>query len=91
MLTQDIEKRPQFFCWAIMKVSEALAHALAKEGVEVVFGMLDTVVVALAYGLLQRGIQVISARHEQAAVVMVNGYARVTTDLAYVSSEQARP
>lgn len=61
-----------------MKVFEALADALAKEGVEVVFAMLDTVVVALAYGLSQRGIKVISARHEQAAVVMADGYARVT-------------
>ena len=53
MPTQDIAKRSRFLWGAVMKVFEALADALAKEGVEVVFAMLDTVVVALACGLSQ--------------------------------------
>ncbi|MBI2867382.1 MAG: thiamine pyrophosphate-binding protein [Chloroflexi bacterium] len=61
-----------------MKVFEAIADAVAREGVQVVFSLVDEVTLALVHSLNERGVRVIRARHEQAAVAMADGYARAT-------------
>ncbi|WP_439534203.1 thiamine pyrophosphate-binding protein [Polymorphobacter sp.] len=62
-----------------MKSYEALAAALAAEGVDTVFGMLGNGVLDLSRELADRhGIRFVPARHEEVAVGMADGYSRAT-------------
>ena len=62
-----------------MKVYEALASAVALEGTEVVFTLMDSFTEDLMVELTEkRGIRAITTRHEQGAVLMADGYARAT-------------
>jgi thiamine pyrophosphate-dependent acetolactate synthase large subunit-like protein len=62
-----------------MKSFEALAAALAAEGVDTVFGLLGNGVLDLSRELADRhGIRFVAARHEEVAVGMADGYARAT-------------
>jgi thiamine pyrophosphate-dependent acetolactate synthase large subunit-like protein len=62
-----------------MKSYEALAAALAAEGVDTVFGLLGNGVLDLSRELADRhGIRFVAARHEEVAVGMADGYSRAT-------------
>ena len=62
-----------------MKSYEALAAALAAEGVDTVFGLLGNGVLDLGRELADKhNIRFIAARHEEVAVGMADGYARAT-------------
>ncbi|MBI2867897.1 MAG: thiamine pyrophosphate-binding protein [Chloroflexi bacterium] len=61
-----------------MKIFEAVAKAVAAEGTEVVFSVMDEVTISLVQAMHEEGVRVIHARHEQGAVVMADGYARAT-------------
>ena len=64
-----------------MKMSggEALAKSLAREGVEVVFGIPGVQLYGLVAGLRdEAGIDMITTRHEQATTYMADGYARAS-------------
>ena len=62
----------------IKTVGQALVSALAARGVEVVFGIPGVHTVEIYRGLLHSGIRHVTARHEQGAGFMADGYARVT-------------
>ncbi len=64
---------------AVMSGAQALIQSLAREGVEVVFG-LPGVQIMEAFDALyhQPGIRLITVRHEQSAAYMTDGYARTT-------------
>ena len=58
---------------------EVLAKSLAKEGVEVVFGVPGIQIYGIIAGLRDEpGIRMITPRHEQAATYMADGYARAS-------------
>ncbi len=58
---------------------EALAKSLAREGVEVVFGIPGIQTYGIVAGLRdESGIRLIATRHEQAATYMADGYARAS-------------
>ncbi len=58
---------------------EALAKSLAREGVEVVFGIAGIQIYGIVAGLRDEpGIRMITTRHEQAATYMADGYARAS-------------
>ena len=58
---------------------EALAKSLAREGVEVVFGIPGIQIYGIVAGLRDEpGIRMITTRHEQAATCMADGYARAS-------------
>ena len=59
-------------------VGEELARGLAARGVEVVFGIPGVHTVELYRGLPGSGIRHVTARHEQGAAFMADGYARVS-------------
>ena len=64
-----------------MKMSggEALAKSLAREGVEVVFGLPGIQLYGLVAGLRDEpGIEMVTTRHEQATTYMADGYARAS-------------
>ncbi len=62
-----------------MKSYEALAAAIAAEGVDTVFGLIGGGVLDLCRELADRhGIRFVAARHEEVAVGMADGYARAT-------------
>ena len=64
-----------------MKMSggEALAKSLAREGVEVVFGIPGVQLYGLVAGLRdESGIGMVTTRHEQATTYMADGYARAS-------------
>ena len=62
-----------------MKVYEALAQALVKEGIDTVFTVMDEFNMDLVLHLGESlGVRVVSARHEEGAVLMADGYAQVT-------------
>ena len=64
-----------------MKMSggEALAKSLAREGVEVVFGIPGVQLYGLLAGLRdESGIDMVTTRHEQATTYMADGYARAS-------------
>src|SRR4051812_38662337 len=58
--------------------AEAVTHALAELGVEVVFGVPGAHNLALWEALRRSGTRVIGVRHEQAAGYAADGYARAT-------------
>lgn len=62
-----------------MKVYEALAQALVSEGIGIVFTVMDEINMHLVLHLSDKfGVKVIRARHEEGAVLMADGYTRVT-------------
>jgi len=65
-----------------MKMVQAIAEALVREHVDTIFTVIDDPILALVQELSERGIRIISARHEQSAVAMADGYARAAHRLA---------
>ena len=64
---------------AMMSGGEALAKSLAREGVEVAFGIPGIQMYGIVAGLRDEpGIRLISTRHEQATTYMADGYARAS-------------
>ena len=62
-----------------MTLREAIAAALAVEGVDTVFGLMGDGNMHLIYDLVERhGVRFINTRQETAAVLMADGYARVS-------------
>ncbi|GGM52775.1 acetolactate synthase I/II/III large subunit [Micromonospora sonchi] len=62
-----------------MKVFEAIADAVVAHGVDTVFGLLGDANMFLVADLVNRhGVRFVAARNENAAVMMADGYARVT-------------
>ena len=59
-------------------VGEALIAGLRARGVDVVFGIPGVHTVELYRGLAGSGIRHVTARHEQGAAFMADGYARVS-------------
>ena len=55
-----------------------IASALADEGVEVVFGIIDGTYFGLTRALGEHGIRLVSPRHEATALHMAGAYARLT-------------
>ena len=58
--------------------SDLVAKALEKEGVEIVFTLSGVPSFGVYEALKDKGIRMIDVRHEQAAVLMAQGYARST-------------
>ena len=62
-----------------MSGGEALAKALVREGVEVVFGIPGIQMYGIVAGIRDEpGIRMVTTRHEQATTYMADGYARVS-------------
>lgn len=61
-----------------LSVGEALVAGLKARGVEVVFGIPGVHTIELYRGLPGSGIRHVTARHEQGAAFMADGYARVS-------------
>ncbi len=59
-------------------IGEALVAGLAMRGVEVVFGIPGVHTIELYRGLAASGLRHVTARHEQGAAFMADGYARAT-------------
>ncbi|NUB46249.1 5-guanidino-2-oxopentanoate decarboxylase [Fertoebacter nigrum] len=62
----------------MITVGQALVQGLVARGVEVVFGIPGVHTIELYRGLPGSGIRHVTARHEQGAVFMADGYARVS-------------
>jgi acetolactate synthase-1/2/3 large subunit len=62
----------------MMTVGQALVAGLRARGVEVVFGIPGVHTIELYRGLSGGGIRHVTARHEQGAAFMADGYARVS-------------
>ena len=62
----------------MMSVGEALIAGLRARGVDVVFGIPGVHTVEVYRGLAGSGIRHVTARHEQGAAFMADGYARVS-------------
>ena len=62
----------------MISVGEALVAGLRDRGVEVVFGIPGVHTIELYRGLPNSGIRHVTARHEQGAAFMADGYARVS-------------
>ena len=60
---------------------ELIALFLKKEGVDIVFGIIDGSYLGLNFGLRKQGIRLITPRHEACAVHMAGAYARLTGKL----------
>ena len=58
--------------------SDLVAKALKKEGVAVVFTLSGSPSFGVYEALARDGIRIVDVRHEQAAVLMAQGYARST-------------
>ncbi|WP_320065512.1 thiamine pyrophosphate-binding protein [Micromonospora sp. RTGN7] len=72
-----------------MKVYQLLADALVKHGVDTVFGLLGDANMFLVSDLVGRhGVRFVAARNENAAVMMADGYARVTGRCAVATVTQ---
>ena len=68
---------------------EAIAQALADEGVEVAFGVLGASTDRLVHELVNRhGVRFIATRHEQGAVGMADGYSRATGRIGVATVEK---
>ena len=64
---------------ATMSGGEALVQSLVREGVEYVFGIPGIQMYGIVAAIRDEpGIRMISARHEQAATYMADGYARTS-------------
>src|ERR671914_2110703 len=71
-----------------MLVAEAVGRALAKLGVDVVFGLLGSGNLTFTNALRDAGARFYGARHEGGAVCMADGYARVSGRVAACSVHQ---
>lgn len=71
-----------------MRVSEALGQALADLGVRHLFGVVGSGNFALAGAAVAAGTEFVAARHENAALCMADGYARVTRGLGVATVHQ---
>ncbi len=71
-----------------MKVAEAVGRALAAHGAGAAFGLLGSGNLTHANALRDAGVPFVAARHENGAVCMADGYARVSGRLAVVSVHQ---
>ena len=61
-----------------MRLADAIAKAVVREGVEVAFNLPDEVTVFVAQALHEQGVRIVRPRHEQNAVLMADGYARAS-------------
>jgi thiamine pyrophosphate-dependent acetolactate synthase large subunit-like protein len=59
-----------------VRAGEAVIEALASQGVELVFGIPGVHTIELYRGLARSGVRAVTARHEQGAAFMADGYAR---------------
>jgi thiamine pyrophosphate-dependent acetolactate synthase large subunit-like protein len=71
-----------------VRVAGAIAEALAELGVTHAFGLLGSGNFELTQGLVERGVRFVAARHEGAAIVMADAYARLTGDVGVCSVHQ---
>lgn len=71
-----------------MKVSEAIGAMLAGCGVEVFFGLVGSGNFAVVNALREAGAKFYSSRHECAAIMMADGYARVSGKVGICSVHQ---
>jgi thiamine pyrophosphate-dependent acetolactate synthase large subunit-like protein len=71
-----------------MRVAEAVGRALAGLGVDAVFGLLGSGNLTVTNALRDAGARFIAARHENGAICMADGYARVSGKLAACSVHQ---
>ena len=62
----------------VMSGAEALIKSLAREGVQVIFGIPGAQIMDVLDAIHQQGIRWVTVRHEQAAAFMAYGYARTT-------------
>ena len=62
----------------MISIGEALVSQLAERGVDTVFSIPGVHTVELYRGLVASGIRHVTARHEQGAGFMADGYARVS-------------
>lgn len=65
-----------------MKVSEAVARALAAEGAKVVFSLLGDTNMEMVVRLAELGMPVHESRHEGTAMAMADGFARTSGEVA---------
>lgn len=71
-----------------MRVCEAIGKALAERGVEVFFGLVGSGNFAVVNALREAGAAFYSSRHECAAIMMADGYARVSGKVGVCSVHQ---
>ncbi|MDQ3566553.1 MAG: thiamine pyrophosphate-binding protein, partial [Actinomycetota bacterium] len=71
-----------------MNVSEAIGRTLAERGVEAFFGLVGSGNFTVVNALRGTGAAFYSARHECAAVMMADGYARASGKTGVVSVHQ---
>src|SRR5215469_4284325 len=73
----------------LMRGYDAMAAAVAAEGVEVVFGVLGASNDRMVHELVHRhGVRFVAARHEQGAVGMADGYGRATGRVGVATCEK---
>jgi acetolactate synthase I/II/III large subunit len=61
-----------------VKVYQALAETVVRQGTSTVFGLIGEDTMRLATELSERGVTYVAARHEMGAVTMAGGFARVS-------------
>jgi thiamine pyrophosphate-dependent acetolactate synthase large subunit-like protein len=71
-----------------MIVAEAVGRTLASLGVDTVFGLLGSGNLTVTNALRDAGARFVAARHENGAICMADGYARVSGRLAACSVHQ---
>jgi thiamine pyrophosphate-dependent acetolactate synthase large subunit-like protein len=71
-----------------MIVAEAVGRTLANLGVDAVFGLLGSGNLTVTNALRDAGARFVAARHENGAICMADGYARVSGRLAACSVHQ---
>src|SRR5918996_5863882 len=72
----------------IVQVAQAVGHALAKLGVQHVFGLIGSGNFVVTNALCEAGAEFVASRHECAAVCMADGYARVSRRVGVGSGHQ---
>jgi thiamine pyrophosphate-dependent acetolactate synthase large subunit-like protein len=72
----------------IVQVAQAVGQALAKLGVQHVFGLIGSGNFVVTNALRDAGAQFVAARHECAAVCMADGYARVSRRVGVATVHQ---
>ncbi len=71
-----------------MKVAEAIGGTMAERGVDVFFGLIGSGNFAVVNALHEAGAEFYSSRHECAAVMMADGYARASGKVGVCSVHQ---
>src|SRR5918997_4208916 len=71
-----------------MLVAEAVGRALAAEGVAACFGVMGSGNLLVTNALRDAGVPFVAARHENGAICMADGYARVSGQLTACSVHQ---